>query len=117
LRWTSDVIERRHSMPGIEPGALKLSLKPLRPPLVEDKRSASVHRNWVGQRDLHPHRRRHRARCCYYIMANMNWSLWSDSHRRIQVYKTRPVAAEAQRQNGVHGRNRTCGLHLRTVAL
>ena len=27
--------------------------------------------NWVGQRDLHPHRRRHRARCCCYIMANM----------------------------------------------
>ncbi len=26
--------------------------------------------NWVGQRDLHPHRRRHRARCCSYIMAN-----------------------------------------------
>ena len=25
--------------------------------------------------------------------------------------------AEAQRQNGVHGRNRTCDLHLRTVAL
>jgi hypothetical protein len=42
---------------------------------------------------------------------------WSDSHRRIRVYKTRPVAAEAQRQNGVHGRNRTCDLHLRTVAL
>src|SRR5258706_13315431 len=26
------------------------------------------------------------------------WSLWSDSHRRLRVYKTRPVAAEAQRQ-------------------
>ena len=26
-----------------------------------------------------------------------NWSLWSDSHRRFRVYKTRPVAAEAQR--------------------
>src|SRR5205809_7062656 len=45
------------------------------------------------------------------------WSLWSDSHRRMRVYKTRPVATEAQRQNGVHGRNCTCDLHLRTVAL
>src|SRR4051812_33008743 len=26
------------------------------------------------------------------------WSLWSDSHRRIRVYKTHPVAAEAQRR-------------------
>ena len=26
------------------------------------------------------------------------WSLWSDSHRRIAVYETAPVAAEAQRQ-------------------
>ena len=25
-----------------------------------------------------------------------SWSPWSDSHRRIRVYKTRPVAAEAQ---------------------
>ena len=46
-----------------------------------------------------------------------NWSPWSDLHRRIRVYETRPVAAEAQRQNCVHGRNRTCDLHIRTVAL
>jgi hypothetical protein len=26
------------------------------------------------------------------------WSLWSDLHRRIAVYETAPVAAEAQRQ-------------------
>ena len=26
----------------------------------------------------------------------MKWSPWSDSHRRIRVYETRPVAAEAQ---------------------
>ena len=26
------------------------------------------------------------------------WSPWSDSHRRIRVYETRPVAAEAQGQ-------------------
>jgi hypothetical protein len=38
-------------------------------------------------------------------------------HRRIAVYETAPVAAEAQRQNGVHDRTRTCDLHLRTVAL
>src|SRR2546422_82828 len=31
-------------------------------------------------------------------MITINWSLWSDSHRRIRVYKTRPVAAEAQRR-------------------
>src|SRR5437867_2204498 len=37
-----------------------------------------------------------------------DWALWSDLHRRLRVYETRPVAAEAQRQNGVHGRNRTC---------
>src|SRR5438105_11861547 len=29
------------------------------------------------------------------------WSLWSDSHLRIRVYKTRPVAAEAQRQRNL----------------
>ena len=27
---------------------------------------------------------------------DLNWSPWSDSHRRIRVYETRPVAAEAQ---------------------
>ena len=26
------------------------------------------------------------------------WSLWSDLHRRIAVYETAPVAAEAQRR-------------------
>ena len=26
----------------------------------------------------------------------MKWGPWSDSHRRIRVYETRPVAAEAQ---------------------
>src|SRR5438128_1842600 len=40
------------------------------------------------------------------------WGLRSDSHRRIRVYETRPVAAEAQRQNGVHGRTCTCVLLL-----
>src|SRR5580658_10063743 len=47
-RWTSDVIERRHSLPGIEPGALGLSPKTLRPPLAEDNRSTSAHRNGQG---------------------------------------------------------------------
>lgn len=32
----------------------------------------------------------------YYITTLMKWSPWSDSHRRIRVYETRPVAAEAQ---------------------
>ena len=27
---------------------------------------------------------------------NEGWILWSDSHRRIAVYETAPVAAEAQ---------------------
>ena len=31
-----------------------------------------------------------------YITTLINWSPWSDSHRRIRVYETRPVAAEAQ---------------------
>ena len=30
---------------------------------------------------------------------DLKWGLWSDSHRRIRVYETRPVAAEAQRQH------------------
>ncbi len=32
-RWTSDVIERRHSVLGIEPRALEFSPKTLRPPI------------------------------------------------------------------------------------
>jgi hypothetical protein len=35
-------------MPGIEPGALGLSPKTLRPPLAEDNRSTSAHRNGQG---------------------------------------------------------------------
>src|SRR4030095_6642134 len=27
---------------------------------------------------------------------DLKWSPWSDSHRRIRVYETRPVAAEAR---------------------
>ena len=105
-------------MLGIEPRALGFSLKTLRPPiLVEDNRSTSAHLNWGDQPDSHRHKRRHRALCCCYIMVTMNWSLWSDLHRRIAVYETAPVAAEAQRQNGVRGRSCTRALHLRTVAL
>lgn len=33
--------------------------------------------NWVGQRDLHPYRRFHKARCCSYIMANVSTKLVS----------------------------------------
>ena len=65
--------------------------------MVVDNRSTSAHRNWGDQTDLHRYQRRHRARCCYYTMITMKWSPWSDSHRRIRVYETRPVAAEAQR--------------------
>src|SRR5262245_48275780 len=32
-------------------------------------------------------------------MITMKWSLWSDSHRRIRVYKTRPVAADGTEAN------------------
>jgi len=31
-----------------------------------------------------------------YIMITIKWSPWSDSHRRLRVYETRPVASEAQ---------------------
>src|SRR5215470_6621429 len=51
---------------------------------------------WSGSRDLHPDRLLHRERCCCYTTVLINWSPWSDSHRRIRVYETRPVAAEAQ---------------------
>ena len=61
VQWASGVIERRHSMPGIEPGALGFSLQTLRPPWAEDKRSTSAHRNWGDQPDLHRHKRRHGA--------------------------------------------------------
>src|SRR6266566_1863337 len=55
--WTSDVIERRHSMPGIEPGPPRLSPRTVRPPyLVADNRSTSAHRNWGDQPDSHRHK-------------------------------------------------------------
>ena len=61
-RWTSDVIERRHYMLGIEPRALGLPLKTLRPPiLAEDNRSTSAHLNWGDQPDSHRHKRLHGA--------------------------------------------------------
>src|SRR6266516_2074597 len=53
VRSASGVIERRHSMPGIEPGPPRLSPRTVRPPLVEDNRSSSAHRNWGDQPDLH----------------------------------------------------------------
>ena len=31
-----------------------------------------------------------------YIMITIKWSPGSDSHRRLRVYETRPVAAEAR---------------------
>ena len=109
-------------MPGIEALARghkppRLSPRTVRLLMVEDNRSSSAHRNWGDQPDSHRHKRLHKAPCYSYIMVTRKWSPWSDLHRRIRVYETRPVAAEAQRQNGVHGRSCTCGLHLRTVAL
>jgi hypothetical protein len=53
-------------------------------------------KKWSGRRDSHPHSPRHRRRCYCYITTLMKWGPWSDSHRRIRVYETRPVAAEAQ---------------------
>src|ERR1043166_6094171 len=49
--------------------------------------------------------------------APKNWSLWSDSHRRLRVYETRPVASGGTEANGVRDRNFACDLHLRRVAL
>ena len=88
---------------------------------VEDRR---VLGNWGDQPDSHRHSRLHGAGCCCYIMITIRlraalrrdksasraacraaacsaaksegWSPWSDSHRRIRVHETRPVAAEAQ---------------------
>src|SRR6266700_1168574 len=37
----------------------------------------------------------------------LSWSPWSDSHRRIRVYETRPVAAEAQGLGNVEWRRRS----------
>src|SRR5260370_33612655 len=31
-----------------------------------------------------------------FFLLHSIWSPWSDSHRRIRVYETRPVASEAQ---------------------
>ena len=106
-RWTSDVIERRHSLPGIEPGALGLSPKTLRPPLAEDNRSISAHRNGQGDgiRTRTVRVTGGDANCYITTLINWpaepepageGWSPRSDSHRRIRVYETRPVAAEAQ---------------------
>ena len=30
------------------------------------------------------------------LRSSLNWGPWSDSHRRLRVYETRPVASEAQ---------------------
>src|SRR5882762_2314176 len=35
------------------------------------------------------------------LLHSRNWGPWSDSHRRIRVYETRPVAAEAQGQRQI----------------
>ena len=89
-----------------------------------DNPQRAAHRNWSGSRDSHPDRLLHRERCCCYttilesdegrvssemtLAANdqslvtrhpslsVKWGPRSDSHRRIRVYETRPVAAEAQ---------------------
>src|SRR3989442_8982251 len=98
VRWASGVIERRHSVPGIEPGPPRFSPKTVRPPLfwwrITDqlrpieigvaKRIRTVTSAFTGHYAAN------------YTMTTMKWSLWSDSHRRIRVYETRPVAAEAQ---------------------
>src|SRR5580765_5036759 len=38
----------------------------------------------------------------------LEWSPWSDLHRRIRVYETRPVAAEAQGPTKCRRRNGEC---------
>jgi hypothetical protein len=68
----------------------------------------------------------HSALCTHHSI--LNWSPRSDSHRRLQVYKTRPVAAEAQGRRGsaewgVQSENRQssiftfCTLHSQTLHL
>lgn len=48
------------------------------------------------------------------LVTKLKWSLRSDSHRRMAVYKTAPVAAEAQRRvkrgagNGERGITEEC---------
>src|SRR6185503_5551392 len=40
------------------------------------------------------------------------WSPWSDSHRRIRVYETRPVATEAQGLTKCRIQNEECRMTL-----
>ncbi len=56
MRWTSGLIDRRHSVPGIEAFArrqppLMLPHKTVRPPVFEDNRSTSAHRNACARRN------------------------------------------------------------------
>src|SRR5437773_9692902 len=73
--------------------------------MVEDNQRSAAHRNWGGQTDSHRHPPLHRALCRSYTMTTKKWSPWSDSHRRIRVYETRPVAAEAQGRKKFEIRN------------
>lgn len=67
--------------------------------LLEDNRSTSAHRKMkmVRKPGVAPGpSRSQREVLLLHHDPDWNWSPWSDSHRRIRVYETRPVAAEAQ---------------------
>jgi hypothetical protein len=84
-------------VPGIEPGPPRLAPRTVLPPYW-----------WRITDQLRPIRNGQGDGICtrtvrvtggdanYYITTLMKWGPWSDSHRRIRVYETRPVAAEAQ---------------------
>lgn len=69
FRWARDAIERRHSMPGIEPGPPRLAPRTVRPPYwwrITDQLRPIGKWKWSGSRELHPDRRVHNAKCCCY---------------------------------------------------
>ena len=87
IRWTSGMIDRRHSVPGIEAFArrqqpLMLPHKTVCPPILADNRSTSAHLKWSGSRDLHPNRPLHRRRCCCYTTILAEWRPRQDLHLR-----------------------------------
>jgi hypothetical protein len=99
IRWASGVIERRHSLPGIEPGPPRLAPRTVRPPwfwwITDQLRP--IESEMVRKPGFAPGpSRSQREVLLLHHDPDSNWSPWSDSHRRIRVYETRPVAAEAQ---------------------
>ena len=88
-------------MPGIEPGPPRLAPRTVRPPYcwrITDQ-LRPIESEMVRKPGFAPGPSPSQGEMLLlHHVPEMNWSLWSDSHRRIRVYETRPVAAEAQRQ-------------------